>query len=92
MVSQKFCYILGCASLCHIYYGTYGKIPAVAGSIVVDGMLTSALLHSVHDLKPAQKNMECSLIQEPHEVHYNTVVATKGFLVQKMKVQLITVQ
>ena len=66
-------------------------------SIVVVGALTHcALLHPWCDLKATLINMQHSLIQElilyEFKLGHNTIEATKIFLVQKVRVPLITVQ
>ena len=53
---QKFCNISEHTSLCH-----KAVQDALVSSII---LVTHALLHSMCDLKAAQINMQCSLIQE----------------------------
>ena len=53
MVSQKFCNILvECASLQCVYHITEA-IQAMVGSIIIGVLTSSALLHSMCDLKAA---------------------------------------
>ena len=69
-MSQRFFHILVvCASLWHVCYMTKAvqamKVPVAIGCIVVVGVLTCCtLLPTVCDLKAAQMNMQCSLIQK----------------------------
>ena len=63
-VCQKFCNILIYGSLRCVYPATKA-VQAIVGTIVVVGMLICcALLHWVYDLKAAQINVHCHLIQK----------------------------
>ena len=69
-VSQKFCNILLCVSLCDVYISWLKQIKlwkflAMVGSIVIIGVWTQyTLLYSMCGLKIAQMNVQCSLIWE----------------------------
>ena len=60
-ISQKFCNILVCAGLQHIYHMTKAvqgmEGPTVVGCIVVGGVLKCPLLHTVCDMKITQVNI-----------------------------------
>ena len=66
------------------------KIPAVVGSIVVVGVLTSgALLQSKCDMKAIQMNVQCSLIREVKlyrcKLGHNTAKAIKDICCTKVE-------
>ena len=64
-------------------------VPTMVGSIVLGGVLTHALLHSICDLKAAQINVQCSLIQEfllyEFELGHNAVKAIKNICCAKVE-------
>ena len=68
------------------------QLPTVVGSIVLLGVLTHCiLLHSMCDLKPAQMNVQLSN-SETYALQVRIEGATKTFVVQKVKAELITKQ
>ena len=90
-VSQKFCNILVCASLQHVYQMT----EAVSSIVVVSVLACCALLHPVCDLKATQMNKQQRLIWELYFKSSNWASTLskqpKTFAVGKVMVQLFTV-
>ena len=82
-VSQKFCNILVCASLWHIYHVILAVLAMEVSRILVVGILTHcALLHSVCDLKATQMNVQHSILWEfmfyKFKLAHNAMEATKN--------------
>ena len=68
------------------------KILAVVGSIVVIGALACALFYSMCDLKVARMILQCDLCIKCLNWAIKLWKQLKAFVVQKGKVQLVTVQ
>ena len=92
-MSQMFCSILACVCVWHVYQVTK-VVQAVEGilCIVVVGVLTCfVLLHSMHDLKTAQINVQCNLIWElmPYELELGQTQSISSQISQMLEFKII---